>query len=76
MAQDKKAEKKPETVIDYTKLYVGIWSDAKGMPRAFGANCDKAIAKKVANKECARYEKANGVELPGFAIHVVTLSGK
>jgi hypothetical protein len=77
MATKEKAPAAPktETPKDYSKVYVCIWLDAKGTPQAFGADCDKATAKKIAGKACAKYEKKNGnPELPNFAVHVVSLA--
>ena len=76
MAKTKAAAKpKPEPVIiDSSKVYLCIWKDATGTPKAYGAHADKKIARKIADKARDKYEKANTIDLTTFEIFSIPLN--
>ena len=61
--------------VDTSRVYLCVWRDAQGIPRAYGCDVDKATAKKLAGKACGKYEKANiGTDLTGFDVYAVSVA--
>jgi hypothetical protein len=77
MTTDKKTAPKPKAPtppIDRTKCFLCVWFDPQNIGRAFGADPDKLVARKIADKNRNKYESATGTDLQTFAILTVSLA--
>jgi len=71
----KDTDKAPASNGNGNSVFLAMWRDRDGKPRAFGIDSDRNAAKKKADKDRFKFEKKEGnPELERMTVQTVTLT--